>query len=458
MRLWSRVRSLALIAVFASVGCTDAPNERAPHAGTDVVIVLIDTLRPDHLGFYGHERETAPFLAERALNAALFDRAYSTSSWTAPATASLFTGLYPKRHGVVAGFFVEDNKPGKNSMPVSLEMSLSRLPATIPGIASLLGEAGYRTYGIATNTHISPELGFDSGFDRFAYLRKATVEEVSATLREWAPGMLASPDPTFLYLHLNDVHGPYKRHAPWYQEKRDSLRDEISAYDSGISYLDAGLEKIATELDWNDDTLFVVVSDHGEEFREHGGIHHRGGLHQELTRVLLMISGPGIKAQRITTDVSLIDVLPTTLELAGIDLPLGRDGVSLVPLLAGDPPSTDFTDRVLFAHRLEKAKRFGDETWAAIRGRWKLIDGVKGTELFDLDNDFFEQTDRLAQQPKEAGALRSRLFDFENQRHELDEDTTVPIAIDSEMRQHLEELGYVDDGGGEKANSSPESD
>jgi len=132
--------------------------------------------------------------------------------------------------------------------------------------------------------------------------------------------------------------------------------------------------------------------------------------------------------------------------------------VSLVPLLAGDPPSTDFTDRVLFAHRLEKAKRFGDETWAAIRGRWKLIDGVKGTELFDLDNDFFEQTDRLAQQPKEAGALRSRLFDFENQRHELDEDTTVPIAIDSEMRQHLEELGYVDDGGGEKANSSPESD
>ncbi len=438
---------LVLTSALWTVGCTDKVPTRAPHAGIDVVIVLIDTLRPDHLGFYGYERETAPFLAELASESAVFTRAYSTSSWTAPATASLLTGLYPQNHGVLAGFFVKKNKPKLNSIPRETELAMSRLPESINGIAGLLRDAGYRTYAIATNAHISPELGFDTGFDRYDYLKGHSVQDVEQALAAWAPEMLASPAPTFLYLHLNDVHGPYVRHAPWYEKDRDPLRDEISAYDSGISHLDGELRKIATQLDWTDDTLLVVTSDHGEEFREHGQLHHRGGLHQELTRILLMIGGPGIEAHRVSADVSLVDVLPTLLELLEIDAVTDRDGRSLVPILRaddGDVPAS-LSDRTLFAHRLEKARRFGKETWAAIQGRWKMIEGIKGQQLFDLENDFFEQHDRAGDEPEIRDALLAKLAEYRDHNRGLDENTEVNVSIDPATRRHLEELGYVEE-------------
>jgi len=332
-------------------------------------------------------------------------------------------------------------------MPRDTEMALSRLPKSIDGIAVLLRDAGYRTYAIATNTHISPELGFDNGFDRYDYLKGRSVVDVERTLAEWAPEMRASPAPTFLYLHLNDVHGPYERHAPWYEKKRDPLRDEISAYDSGISYLDRELRKIAKLLDWTDNTLIIVASDHGEEFREHGQLHHRGGLHQELTRILLMIGGPGIEGQRISADVSLVDVLPTILELLGIDDATDRDGRSLAPILRGSDGGLqeELSHRTLFAHRLEKAKRFGKETWAAVRGRWKVIDGIKGQQLFDLESDFFEQEDRAGDEPETLDALLAELTEYRGQHRDLDEDTKVNVSIDPETRRHLEELGYVDE-------------
>ena len=448
MDLLNRGCILVLASALWSVGCSETLPTRAPHAGTDVVIVLVDTLRPDHLGFYGYERETAPFLAELASDSAVFARAYSTSSWTAPATASLLTGLYPKNHGVLAGFFVNKNKPKLNSMPREIEMTLSRLPESIDGIASLLRAAGYQTYAIATNAHISPELGFDNGFDRFDYLKGHGVEDVEEVLAEWAPEMLNSPGPTFLYLHLNDVHGPYEQHAPWYEKNPDPLRDEISAYDSGISHLDGELRKIARQLDWTDETLILVASDHGEEFREHGQLRHRGGLHQELTRILLMLGGPGIEGQRVSADASLVDVLPTILELLEIDAVTDRDGRSLAPILRGGDEGGrgELSHRTLFAHRLEKAKRFGKETWAAVQGRWKVIDGVQGRQLFDLENDFFEQTDRANEEPGVLDALLAQLEEHRNQRRpHVDENTKVNVSIDPETRRHLEELGYVDD-------------
>ena len=455
MGLRKRHWSVLLICGLWAIGCSGPDPARAPHSGTDVVIVLIDTLRPDHLGFYGHERETAPFLRELASNAAVFERAYSTSSWTAPATASLLTGLYPKNHGVVAGFFVGKNKPKLNSMPQDIEISLSRLPENIDGIASLLRQEGYRTYGIAANTHISPELGFDNGFDQYAYLKAGTVLDVERKLNNWAPKMLASPAPTFLYLHLNDVHGPYERHAPWYKESRDPLEDAMSAYDSGVSYLDEQLRRIAKSLDWTDNTLIIFASDHGEEFREHGQLHHRGGLHQELTRILLMIGGPGIERKRISADVSLVDVLPTTLELLEIDVVPNRDGISLASLLRDKKTQEELSDRILFAHRLEKAKRFGTETWAAVRGRWKLIDGINGIQLFDLENDFFEQKEVTNDEPEALGALQAALVDHQLQHRDITEDTKVSVSIDAETRRHLQELGYVTEESVQPGNATP---
>ena len=161
-----------------------------------------------------------------------------------------------------------------------------------------------------------------------------------------------------------------------------------------------------------------------------------------------MMGGPGIEARRVSADVSLVDVLPTLLELLELDSVADRDGQSLAPILRaddGDVPES-LSQRTLFAHRLEKARRFGKETWAAVQGRWKMIHGIKGQQLFDLENDFFEQHDRAGDKPEILAALLVELAEYRDQNRGPDENTEVNVSIDPETRRHLEELGYVEDG------------
>ena len=441
-------RALPILTAFALLvaGCSSGEGA-AQRDPPNVVVITIDTLRYDRLPFGGNERETAPFLAELASRGTVFDRAFSTSSWTAPATASLFTGLYPTRHGVVLGFFAHFLRQGGGQGGME-KMLLAQLPANRPTLPELFQEAGYGTFGLATNLNIGKEFGFDRGFDRFERLDDLPATVVLERLIDWKPEISAS-EPFFLYLHLNDVHSPYVEHEPWYDPSGDELSRSISAYDSEISFLDGVLRRIHEELELDENTLLVVVSDHGEEFMDHGATDHKFTLFRELTQVLFLVHGPGlgIPAQRIDANVGLIDVLPTVAELAGLQSVQDCNGRSLVPLFDEGASTEDFLtglhERPVFAHRFTRHGGIDQEIWTVKIGRWKLYEHLTKRWLFDLEDDRREQRPiDPAEKPKIAARLTAQLEKFKALGTDVHGSGTE-IEIDPLLREKLEALGYV---------------
>ena len=423
--------------------CSEAPDKARDHSRLselpDIVLVVIDTLRPDHLSSYGYERETAPFLAQLAERSILFERAFSTSSWTAPSTASIFTGLYPNQHGVVGGFKMH-RKLAEDEEQQTIELVM--LPVGQLTLPELLADAGYRTFGVSANINIGEELGFTRGFDEFERMHKDDARELVDRVLVWRAELTAET-PSFLYLHFNDVHKPYEARPPWYEAREEPLENTIARYDSEISHLDAALARLSQELGWDADTVIMVVSDHGEEFKDHGAMGHRFSLHSELNRVLMMLHAPGLvgAAGRVEANVGLVDVLPTLLDVAQVEPESGVPGRSIVTL-AADHEDDFFAQRTLFAHRKRSS---GEHLWAAIRGDWKLIDnpGAEASLLFDMRADFAELNDLTGTRAEVAADLGAQLSAFREQ-YPIPTGQLVEVKVDDELFEHLEKLGYVD--------------
>lgn len=439
-------RAFAGLALAVLLGsCSDPAEPSAAPAGAvadprpDVVLLMLDTVRPDHLGPYGYERDTTPFLKELAGSGAVFANAHSTSSWTAPAVASILTGLYPTEHGVIEGFLAylrREQKEGAEVLP------LNRLPAELLTMTQHFKDAGYRTWGIATNLNVGPEIGLDRGFDRFAQIAKGDAPAVAARLGEWREDLRAPGGPDFLYLHFMDAHEPYHRRAPWYEPQRGTVFDQMARYDSELHYLDQTLAGLYESFGWAENTLLVIVSDHGEEFREHGQMGHEFTLYRELNQVVFLVRPPGGMAGRtIPSDVSLIDVLPTTLALAGVEVPPGLEGMSLVPLILGqaDAPAA-FARRTLFAHRFQLLPQ-PEHLWSAVRGEHRLIRGPGGLELYDRLADPTEQRNLLDADPDAAAGLLPDLEGF--QRRGIRQAERVEVGRDPALLEELGRIGYV---------------
>ena len=212
----------------------------------NVVLIVLDTLRADHLPFYGYKKKTAPFLSEIASRSIIFENAYSASSWTAPATASIFTSLYPFQHGVTTGL-----KTSK-----FFKIKLNRIPEKIKTITEILKENGYKTYGVADNINICKDEGFTQGFDRFKLLPYEFETKTNIQLEKWAEEIKAQKK-YFLYIHYNDCHLPYHKRSPWYQKKENERDDLISCYDSEINYVDAKIKKMYELFGWDKNTMLI---------------------------------------------------------------------------------------------------------------------------------------------------------------------------------------------------------
>lgn len=442
---------LVALALVGLLGCGAAT--RPP----DVVVVVVDTLRPDHLGFYGYERETAPFLAELAARSLVFDDAVSTSSWTAPSTASLFTGLNAPTHGVVQGFFAHRRHVAAIEAEGATRLALNRMPDGLATLPELFARAGYRCFGVATNPNIGPEIGFARGFHAFRRLdprespderwtpAQATAEQALEVVLGWREEMRGEA-PFFLYVHLNDPHAEYNRRAPWYVDAGSRLQKLVSAYDSEISYTDRVVGRLYDELDLGDESVIVVLSDHGEAFGEHGALTHNfaTGLYREVNRVLFMLHAPQIEPGRTRAPVSLVDVLPTLLALAELPEPEGRDGWSLAPLIGED--AQDF-ERVLgtrfrFAHRAYVGDGVERAHWAAMRGRWKLIQSGRRRELYDMVADPGERRNRADEAGASRGALETALDAFRLRPGAARE--VGPVELDARDLDRLRALGYAE--------------
>ena len=326
---------------------SDAPN---------IVLIVIDTLRADHLSQYGYVEETSPGLDKLASESVIFENAYSTSSWTIPATASIHSGLHPVRHGAV-------QKGDKLSMKIQT-------------IAEQLKWAGYETVGFSDNIHISTKADFDQGFDTFFdYPSKdaLTYPDMSIMMdraRAWVRRHQDAEYPFFVYMQPMNCHGPYKvpeshrrnllnrapsRRFKYYKspmneimwkgklEKRKRvtgpyLKSLVEQYDTAVRYATDQVGQFLSYLaehDLYEDTMIIVTADHGEELFDHGGFSHGYTLFNEVVRVPLIVKLPQQTAStRVPAIVSLLDIYPTIVSILDVDVKTRLDGHSILPFFA----------------------------------------------------------------------------------------------------------------------------
>jgi len=306
----SRVAIATLLAVaLVSTACDGPPSSTTEPAPTpappDVFLISIDTLRPDHVSAYGHERKTTPFIDGLAEQGVLFTRAYSTTSWTAPALVSMLTSSYPSRHGVGQGVH---GPRGRWEV----------IPEELPSLPELFREHGYRTYGLTANFGLPAERGFARGFDRYECVGAVDLEQVRLAAAPWL-AELHEGRPWLFWLHLFDPHAPYLAREQWLNsveplpsgrfEELDGLAanrlptvardldDERlnylrALYDSEIRAVDEYLREIFDAVPRAREALVVFVADHGEEFLEHGGVLHGRTLFEVSIRVPLIVRLP----------------------------------------------------------------------------------------------------------------------------------------------------------------------
>jgi arylsulfatase A-like enzyme len=430
--------------VFLACG---QPRETSP-ARPNVVVVLIDTLRPDFLDAYGYPQPTAPFLREMARRSVVFEQAFSTSSWTVPSVASLFTSAYPNRHGVVEGLMAHAKRKASLRKKEHSTVTLNRLALDVPTLPERFQALGYSTYGIAANVNLGPELGFQRGFDSFYFGRGLSARHAYRILEKWKSEMDRSK-PFLAYLHLNDVHSPFDEREPYYRppSSADPRDAERAAYISEIGFVDEYLSQTAALFGDDENTVFVLLSDHGEEFWDHGGTFHGETLYREVTRVLMMVSGParGIVPRRVNVHTSLIDVLPTLIDLAGGE-PDGRwQGFSLRPLLENAPEApaleSKLRNRVLYAHLARRGS--ARHRWAAFDGNFYLIETRSGgLELYDA-TDLEQSVDLHPGSAERARGLVSGLAELKSDTGPAVSDT-VEVGLDPELLETLRSLGYVE--------------
>ena len=436
-----------------------------------MVLILVDTLRRDYLGFHGFDGPISPNLDWLAKESVAFENAFTQAPWTKPSIASLFTSLHPETHGL-------DNHEGLFGPRQDQALTTGVLPVEALTLAEALKGAGYRTAAFVANPWIHGRYGFGQGFDSYEVVE--TLPEILERAREFVREDEGRP--FFLYLHFMDVHGPYDSPEedfesigsspslavreeprpggklppylagiPWFgdEEFRHRSFGEIISFRLGRSHT-VRARYAANVLDFdrriapflndvrnselNQNTILILTSDHGEELLEHGGWDHGFNLYEHQIRVPLLIRTPGAgdAGRRVSRAANLVDVMPTLLALANVDVPEGIEGRDLL--------GADATDEVSFS----AATKHREGVHAVRTARYKLIfDGKTGSvSLFDLEADPREYRDVASENEEEARKLLGLLSRHieKGHRSRLRPESAV---IPDEMRKRLESLGYL---------------
>ena len=446
MRLARSIAAASLAGLLLGAGC-GAPRETPP----SVLLIVVDTLRADHLGTYGYARPTSPHLDALAQRGALFEHAQSTSSWTLPSMASLLTGLLPSRHGCGV-----DRSEGGAGEP----RDFLALPEGLATLAQAHAAAGFDTAAFVTNNFLKPAFGLDRGFAHYEQRYPAEAEDVVARVVDWLHGRREGP--YFVLVHLMDPHLPYDAGGGFAGTFTGGMKSSLSlpvreirrlrqtaahmpkadrefvtaAYDEEIAYVDDQIGRLLEAFGAagsDGGPLVLVTSDHGEELFDHGGFEHGHSLYQELLHVPLILAGPGIEPRRIETPVSLVDVAATLCALTGTE-PGGLEGRSFEPLLRGAPltPAEAISEGILY----------GPEQSALLAWPLKVIVGPSATTTFDLASDAHERHP-LERAPDEA-RLRAAL-----ERRQVDDRARARPAVRAELdptaTSQLKSLGYAGD-------------
>ncbi|MBX0285482.1 sulfatase-like hydrolase/transferase [Halomicroarcula sp. F28] len=449
----------------------------------NVLLITIDSLRADHTSCLAYEENVDPRLAELGERGATFRKAVSNGPNTTASFPSILTGAHSATYGPY-GICGTDS----------------------PFLSRSLRNAGYTTFGYHSNPHLGTEQRYPTGFDQYndvveggesaaavasfkdkiakrvptnsllyRLLRRAwhyftmstdnssyaRADTISDRAIDWLE-QGRNDKPFFGWLHYMDVHYPFDPPEEIYadlphsqiskkrritlnakmQERPDEMtdadvRDLLKLYDAEIRYTDSQIGRVVDTLEEQgvlDDTIVIVTADHGEAFGEHGSFGHHPYPYDELIRVPLFVSGPGVESTTVDQQVSLLDLAPTVLDLVGVETPTQMEGASFAPVLAGGT----IDDRVAMTIS-DNATLYGCRT-----NDWKYITRWDGQEssLYDLQADPDEEIDVQDNHPEVA----NRFFEIISAYTErVDTDNEATIDHSPEVKQRLEDLGYVEE-------------
>jgi len=486
-----------LIGLLAWAGCSGSTQP-----DLTIVVISLDTTRPDHLSAYGYDRETTPTLARLASEGALFKNARSTTSWTLPSHMSLFTGLPPGLHDVVIDFQILDE--GRRTL------------------GEVFQDGGYRTLGVFSGPYVHGRYGFDRGMDfyergtqepmlfdipieqrnrQMGTREHASHREVtSPRIVDRALNLLALDDTerNLVFLHFFDPHYDFRAPSklvrrfsdPAYAGKisgngiasdpdllagriDDSDRAQVQAlYDAELAFVDQNIARLLETLKAEgrlENALVVITGDHGEEFWENGRFGHRAGLRDEVLRVPLIVWGPGLvpAGRVIEDDVAIYDVLPTLIDYAGLPEEPAIYGRSLKPLIDGKPqPPRPLTaalsffpaelkgyyilhqsmvlDGMKLVRRVHVA--WAPQTQSYLGGEWDA-DSVE-FELYDVREDPGESRNLVGSgDPREKRMLEAFADETRRQKQALasfhPQGSGSAPDVDMDLMEMMAQLGYA---------------
>lgn len=472
-------------------GCSDSAPPAAPPATVaapqrldrpNLIVVLIDTLRADHLGSYGFSGSVTPQLDRFATESVQFDRCYSSAPWTKPAVATLFTGLDPLVHRVLThkGHLGDPQDYAKRA-----KVETDRLRNEFRTIAEILNEAGYTTAAVVSNPWLGRDQGFAQGFDNYDDRWRGNQVDATKVLTRARQWLARRPRdrPFFLYLHFMDVHSPYDaseadvdavRNSPGLGPERTlkqselapgmleypkmpdaawartpafyELREWRARYAGGVHGLDRKLGGFLDELRSDgvlDASLVVITADHGEELFDHLDWGHGKSLYDHQLHVPLLVRNPqGVGGgRRVDTLVALADVMPTLAAVGKAPLPAGILGRDLSPLLRAD--GEDPGHAAVFATGV---KWRPEEHSLRTRDRKLILDfKSQRTQLFDLVADPLEKVDRSAVAPEEVASWRGRLEQHVSAMRSQARPIEPPAELTVETIERLRALGYLEE-------------
>jgi choline-sulfatase len=416
--------ALVLLTLSGISGCGPRP------AFDNLIVIVVDALRSDHLPSYGYSRDTAPYLA-RLAGEGIQLQGYSVSSWTKPSVASLLTGLSPQRHQAIS--------------------RSDHLPAAAPYLPEILRKAGFDTAAYVGNLNVGREWSFNRGYRVFLQpngTQKVDGQRVTGSL---LAGTKDLERRFFLYVHYVDPHDPYVPRKPWtagryvqprqiergrfpmndatLQQLRDQYDGEIAEADREIEHLLAALRKRGLLKR----TLVVVTADHGEEFGEHGGLTHGHTLYEEVLRVpFLLWSEEGLPRCRSGERFYQLDFLPTMLTALGEKVPEKLDGRSNWKEML---ENRTLSQPLYFHLDLDRKGAL-----AVLDFPRKLIHGIQEpvNRLYDLEADPREQSPRA----ESGGELLAGLLLQHNRRGQQAFERRTS-DVHGKLRESLAALGYL---------------
>ncbi|MBI3666424.1 MAG: sulfatase [Acidobacteria bacterium] len=463
----------------------------------NVILITLDTVRADHLSVYGYKRDTTPILRKFAQEATFFSQAIAPSDITLSSHASLFTGLYTRRHGAHV------SEPGGHSQ-IS---GGSPLADKFHTLAEILSENGYRTMGVVANSaYLVRELGLPQGFTYYFVARTPLLpatfppftlmegfrriswdlskpdsernspfrraEDINRRVYPLLAQAGQAPAPFFLFINYMDAHEPQLPPPPFdtlFPGKEDNASptsrgeltrdvnqlvtkiterekaDLFSQYDGGIAYLDFHLGNLfrrLKELHLYENSLIIITSDHGQALGDRDLLGHGGiSVYQDLVHIPLLIRYPHTGPKVVVEEpVSLVDILPTVLDVLGLEIPRGIDGQSLRQLASGGPRfviSECFPGLKL----LNLHPRFNRVERALVAGYWKFVHSTAGKrELYDLSKDPDETRNLYSAGDGVSRELEARLDQWLDTVHA---ESGGPSNLNKETLERLRSLGYI---------------